>query len=171
MFASIYFHHTTRSFEHTLHEALRDLWPDANELDPIEAYLAWDDFRVIDAFRELHTEAGQALRNRKRLYSLVAEYNAAHDLTRFNETAQVLRARFGDAIWEDTQKQLMHRLPLGAVGSQPTVFVRTSAGIVDAREASDLIAKLSGNASWRKLFVRRGSADVEEARAIVASML
>ena len=52
MFASIYFHHTTRVFERTLHEALHDLWPDPAALDPITAYLAWDDFRVIDAFRD-----------------------------------------------------------------------------------------------------------------------
>lgn len=170
MFASIYFHHTTRSFERTLHEALNDLWPDPNALNAIEEYLAWDDFRVIDAFRETTSEAGAALRNRQRLYSLIAEYNAAHDLTRFNETAKKLRERYGDAIWEDTQEQLLHRLPLGAIGSKPTVFVRTAAGIVDAREASDLIAKLSGKASWRKLYVRRGRALIAEARALVAEM-
>ncbi len=155
MFASVYFHHTTRAFERTLHEALTDLWPDPSALDPIEAYLAWDDFRIIDAFRTTHSPAGQALRDRRRLYSLVAEYNANDDLTRFNEAARALRERYGDAVWEDTQHQLIHRLPLGASGSKPTVYVRTASGIVDAREASDLIARLSGKASWRKLYLRR----------------
>jgi len=167
MFASIYFHHTTRAFERTLHEALNALWPDPSALDPIEKYLAWDDFRVIDALRESTSEAGQALRNRKRLYSLIAEYNAADDLTLFDRTAKMLRERYGDAVWEDTQEQVMHRLPLAVVGSKPTVFVRTAAGIVDAREASDLIAKLSGKASWRKLYLRRGIVPIEEARKLV----
>jgi HD superfamily phosphohydrolase len=167
MFASIYFHHTTRAFERTLHEALHALWPDPAALDPIETYLAWDDFRVIDALRESTSEAGQALRNRQRLYSLIAEYNAADNLTLFDRSAERLREHYGNAVWEDTQEQVMHRLPLGIVGSQPTVFVRTAAGIVDAREASDLIAKLSGKASWRKLYLRRGQASIEEARKLI----
>ncbi len=58
----------------------------------------------------------------------------------------------------------MHRLPLGGDERAPTVRVRVRAGIVDAREASDLIAKLSGKAYWRKLFVRREGESVAEAR-------
>jgi hypothetical protein len=43
--------------------------------------------------------------------------------------------------------------------------------IVDARSASDLIAKLSGKAYWRKLFVRTASASVDEAREICARLI
>lgn len=168
MFASLYFHHTTRAFERTLHEALSTIWPDPRALDPIEAYLAWDDFRVIDALREVRTEAARALRDRRRLYSLIAEYNAAADLSRFDRSARILRERFGEALWEDAQEQLMHRLPLGTAEAGPTVFVRTAAGLVDAREASDLIKKLTGRAAWRKLYLRRGQASIEEARRLVA---
>jgi hypothetical protein len=46
------------------------------------------------------------------------------------------------------------------------VYVGTRNGLVDAREASDLIAKLSGKAYWRKLFVKRSAADLAEARRI-----
>ena len=79
--------------------------------------------------------------------------------------ANATATRFG----KTRKNSFLHRLPLGAVGSHPTVFVRTASGIVDAREASDLIAKLSGKASWRKLYVRRGRAPVTEARALAAS--
>jgi HD superfamily phosphohydrolase len=167
MFASVYFHHTTRAFERTLHEALTALWPDSAALDPVDEYLAWDDFRVVDSLRDAQSEAGRALRDRRRLYSLLAEYNAAADLSRFDENAERLRMHFGEAIWEDTQEQVMHRLPLGVDSDKPTVFVRTSSGIVDAREASDLIAKLSGKAAWRKLYLRRGNGSVAEARRFI----
>jgi uncharacterized protein len=166
MFATVYFHHTTRVFERILQEALRDLWPDPRALDPIGAYLEWDDYRVLDAFRTSKSEAAQALRNRKAIYGLAAEFNAERDLSRFEACVRALRDRFGDAVWADAQEQLLHRLPLGVDGGLPTVFVGTRNGLVDAREASDLIAKLSGKAYWRKLFVKRTAADLAEARRI-----
>jgi hypothetical protein len=43
--------------------------------------------------------------------------------------------------------------------------------LVDAREVSDLINKLSGKAYWRKLFVRRDRADVREARAMCTEII
>ena len=46
MFASVYFHHTTRMFERILHEALAELWPDPRALDPVVEFLRWDDFKV-----------------------------------------------------------------------------------------------------------------------------
>ncbi len=49
MFASVYFHHTTRWFERVLQTVLRELWPDPRALDPIEEFLRWDDFRVFNA--------------------------------------------------------------------------------------------------------------------------
>ena len=166
MFATVYFHHTTRVFERVLQEALREVWPQPRALDPIEAYLEWDDFRVLDAFRTSRSEAGQALRNRDAIYGLAAEFNAERDLSRFEACVEALTGLFGDAVWADAQEQLMHRLPLGVDGGAPTVFVGTRNGLVDAREASDLIAKLSGKAYWRKLFVKRTAADLAEARRI-----
>jgi uncharacterized protein len=166
MFATVYFHHTTRVFERILQEALRDLWPDPSTLDSIDAYLEWDDYRVLDAFRTSKSEAAQALRNRKTIYGLAAEFNAERDLSRFEACVRALSDRFGDAVWADAQEQLLHRLPLGVDGGAPTVYVGTRNGLVDAREASDLIAKLSGKAYWRKLFVKRAAADLAEARRI-----
>ena len=58
----------------------------------------------------------------------------------------------------------MHRLPL--LGDAPTVLVQTHAGLLDAARASDVIGKLSGRAYWRKLFLRRGGTDLDEARAL-----
>ena len=61
MFATIYFHHTTRAFERVLRAGLEELWPDPRVLDPIDEFLAWDDFRVVDAMRTSHSEAARSM--------------------------------------------------------------------------------------------------------------
>jgi HD superfamily phosphohydrolase len=166
MFGSVYFHHTTRMFEHVLHDVLAEVWPDPRALDSIEEFLRWDDFRVLDL------KPAAALRDRVRLYALAAEFNAERDLAAFEACESALRERFGGAsVWADSQAQLLHRLPFG-IGRQSTVWVDRPSGAVDAREASDLIAKLSGKAYWRKLFIRRTSAAaVREARKICARVI
>ncbi|HYZ17618.1 MAG TPA: HD domain-containing protein [Candidatus Acidoferrum sp.] len=171
MFATVYFHHTTRAFERVLREVLGVLWTDPRKLDDIEEFLAWDDFRVLDAIRELDDEGVRALRERHTVYGLAAEFNAERDLVTFEQCEAALRARFGEAVWSDSQEQLLHRLPLGTSGGTPTVRVRLMGRIVDARTASDLIAKLSGKAYWRKLFVRTDVASVDQARAICADII
>jgi uncharacterized protein len=157
MFASVYFHHTTRMFEHILHDVLRELWPNPRTLDPIGEFLRWDDFRVLNALDDSRSEAAYALRNRVRPYALAAEFNGERDLSAFQAAEAQLRERYGEAnVWADSQSQLRHRLPLG-IGEAQTVLVDGPSGPVDAREVSDVIAKLSGKAYWRKLFVRRPS--------------
>jgi HD superfamily phosphohydrolase len=170
MFASVYFHHTTRSFERVLSEVLRRLWSDPSELDDVDAFLAWDDFRVFDAIRDDDDLAARALRDRVTVYGLAAEFNAERDLATYAACERALRSEFGDAVWSDSQEQLLHRLPLGGDG-KPTVHVRMLGQVVDARRASDLIAKLSGKAYWRKLFVRKSRADPERARAICRNII
>jgi hypothetical protein len=171
MFATVYFHHTTRAFERVLQDALRSLWPNPRALDDIAEFLAWDDFRVIDALRTVHAEGARALRERHTVYGLAAEFNAEQDLSTFEACEAALRERWGDAVWSDSQEQLLHRLPLGTAGATPTVRVRLMGRDVDARTASDLIAKLSGKAHWRKLFVRTDVAPVEQARAVCARLI
>jgi len=166
MFATVYFHHTTRMFERVLQEALRDIWPDPRELHPIEAFLDWDDARVFEALRRNAAPAATALRERRKLFGLAAEFNAEHDLSAYDACLEALSERFGDDVWADDQQQLVHRLPLIREGDAATVPVLTQAGIVDATRASDLIAKLAGPAYWRKLFVRSDRVDVAEARRI-----
>ena len=168
MFASVYFHHTTRMFERILQRALAELWPDPHGLDPIGEFLRWDDFRVLNELMDRTSEAAQALRERTRLYALAAEFNAERDLSAFERCQHALHDAFGeDAVWSDEQTQLMHRLPMQPAHGGRTVWVGTaSGGVVDAREASDLIAKLSGTAYWRKLFVDRRTVDPEAARRI-----
>jgi hypothetical protein len=155
-------------FERILQRVLRELWPDPHALDPIDEFLRWDDYRVLNELRDAPSEAARALRERLRLYAVAAEFNAEHDLRVFESCEAALRARFGDeAVWSDSQSQLIHRLPLQVDGNSRTVWVGTASGaIVDAREASDLIAKISGRAHWRKLFVERRLVDVDEARRI-----
>ncbi len=168
MFASVYFHHTTRMFERVLHDVLRDLWPNPRALDSVEEFLYWDDFRVLNSLDDARSEASGALRNRIRIYALAAEFNAERDLQPFEACHAALRETFGEAnVWADTQAQLLHRLPFG-IGGEATVWVDGPAGAVDAREVSDLIAKLSGKAYWRKLFVRRPSTGRRQADVTVA---
>jgi HD superfamily phosphohydrolase len=171
MFATVYFHHTTRMFERILQEILRALWPDPRALDAIDDYLAWDDIRVMDATRTMPGEAPRALRERQTLYGLAAEFNAARDLRSYDACWRALRERYGEAVWADSQEQLLHRLPLTGDGSTPTVLVRTAGGVVDAREASDVIAKLSGKAYWRKLFVKKSEVPLEEARRLCRAII
>jgi hypothetical protein len=171
MFATVYFHHTTRAFERVLNDVLEVLWPNPRALDDIREFLDWDDFRVIDAIRPLEGEGVRALRERRTVYGLAAEFNAERDLHAYELCERALRARWGDGVWSDSQEQLLHRLPLGTAGSAPTVRVQLVGRVVDARSASDLIAKLSGKAYWRKLFVRTDVASVDEARAICADLI
>lgn len=171
MFATVYFHHTTRAFERVLNDVLEVLWPNPRALDDVREFLDWDDFRVIDAIRPLESDEVRALRERRTIYGLAAEFNAERDLHAYEVCEQALRARWGDAVWSDSQEQLLHRLPLGTAGGTPTVRVQLVGRVVDARSASDLIAKLSGKAYWRKLFVRTDVASVAEARAICADLI
>jgi len=171
MFATVYFHHTTRAFERVLNDVLEVLWPNPRALDDIREFLDWDDFRVIDAIRPLEGEGVRALRERRTVYGLAAEFNAERDLHAYELCERALRARWGDGVWSDSQEQLLHRLPLGTAGSAPTVRIQLVGRVVDARDASDLIAKLSGKAYWRKLFVRTDVASVDEARAICADLI
>jgi len=171
MFATIYFHHTTRAFERVLREGLREVWPDPRALDDVDEFLAWDDFRVVDALRTSDSDAAHGLRERVTVYGLAAEFNAEHDLVAYEACERELRARFGDAVWSDSQEQLLHRLPLGGDETKPTVRVQLGERIVDARRASDLIDRLSGKAYWRKLFVRKDAVPVEEARRICAAII
>lgn len=170
MFASVYFHHTTRMFERVLQDLLRELWPDPRALDPIDEFLRWDDFRVLNELRDSNSAAARALRERRLIYALAAEFNAEGDLRAYQRCERALRERFGDAnVWADSQSTVMHRLPLFADDRHASIWVQTTSGnVIDAREASDLIAKITGEAYWRKLFVRRDGVDVGEARAICA---
>ncbi|MBV9269456.1 MAG: HD domain-containing protein [Candidatus Eremiobacteraeota bacterium] len=167
MFASVCFHHTTRIFERILQDVLRELWPDPHRLDPIDEFLRWDDFRVLNDLRDSPSAAARALRERIRVYGVAAEFNAERDLEAFDACRRALVETWGEAaVWTDEQSQLLHRLPLQAE-SGPTVWVSTSSGeVVDAREASDVIAKLSGKAYWRKLFVERSRVDLAQARRL-----
>ncbi|MDQ6931586.1 MAG: HD domain-containing protein [Candidatus Eremiobacteraeota bacterium] len=166
MFATVYFHHTTRMFERILQTALREIWHDPRALDDIDTFLEWDDFRVFDAVRTHDSYACRALRERLRPFAVAAEFNAERDLIDYERCERALRDRFGEHVWGDAQEQLLHRLPLQGDTRGPTILVGTSSGVVDARQASDLIAKLSGKAFWRKLFVERECVDPEEAREI-----
>ncbi len=171
MFSTVYFHHTTRQFERSLHAALRRVWPDPRALDPIEEFLAWDDFRVLESARFASDAGGRAIVDRESRYAMVAEFNAEHDLSLFETTLARLRERFGDAVWADTLEQSMHRMPLSSEGRAGTVLVKTHVGLVDAREASDLIARITGKAYWRKIFVDRQHADVPAARALAREIV
>jgi len=171
MFATVYFHHTTRMFERILQTALREIWSDPRALDGTDGFLAWDDFRVLEAVRTHESPSCRALRERLRPYAVAAEFNAERDLVEYERCERALRDRFGDHVWADAQEQLLHRLPLQGDTRKPTILVATTSGIVDARQASDLIAKLSGKAFWRKLFVERAHVNTQEARLLCREII
>ncbi len=171
MFATVYFHHTTRMFERILQTALREIWNDPRALEDIDAFLDWDDFRVFEAVRTHDSDACRALRERLRPFALAAEFNAESDLVDYERCERALRDHFGDHVWADAQEQMLHRLPLQGDTRNPTILVASSSGIVDARQASDLIAKLSGKAFWRKLFIERRFVDAREARLVCREII
>ncbi|PZR58907.1 MAG: hypothetical protein DLM50_02400 [Candidatus Meridianibacter frigidus] len=171
MFATVYFHHTTRMFERILQDALRELWPNPHRLDDVEEFLRWDDFRVINELRGYSSVAARAMRERLRIFAVAAEFNAEQDLQVYERCEKALRDRWPAAVWADAQEQLMHRLPLGAGDDRPTVYIGSSSGLMEAREASDLIKKISGKAYWRKLFVERAKTNVAEARAVCRAIM
>lgn len=143
MFASVYFHHTTRIFERVLQDVLRELWPVPGALDPIEEFLRWDDFRVLNELADKQSEAARALRERIVVYAVAAEFNAERDLNTYEACERALAQQFGEHnVWADEQTQVLHRLPLG-IGQTHTVWVGTGTALLDAREVSDLIAKLT----------------------------
>ena len=170
MFATVYFHHTTRMFERILQDALRDLWTVPSALNDIDEFLQWDDFRVMNELRNVPTVPARALRERLRIYALAAEFNAENDLRAYEACEAALRKRWGGAVWADAQEQLMHRLPFQAGDRRPTVYVGNHGGLQDAADASDLIKKISGKAYWRKLFVERDKVDIAEAREICSEI-
>lgn len=172
MFASVYFHHTTRMFEHVLHEVLRELWPDARALDDIHEFLRWDDFRVLNELSGKESSAARALRDRVRVFALAWEFNAEKDLRTFEACEAALRKRFGeDNVWSDSQAQLLHRLPFGGDDDRMVWVGGYGSGLVDARTVSDVIAKLSGRAYWRKLYVRRERDYATGARRLCAEIV
>jgi uncharacterized protein len=172
MFASVYFHHTTRMFEHVLHDLLRELWPESRALDDIRQFLRWDDFRVLNELSGRESEAARALRDRIRIYALAWEFNAEKDLRAFEACEATLRSRFGEQnVWADSQAQLLHRLPFGGDDHRTVWVGGYGTGLVDARSVSDVIAKLSGRAYWRKLYVRRERESVAEARRLCAQIV
>jgi uncharacterized protein len=172
MFASVYFHHTTRMFEHVLHEVLRELWPEARALDDIRQFLRWDDFRVLNELSGRESEAARALRDRIRVYALAWEFNAEKDLRAFEACEAALRERFGEQnVWADSQAQLLHRLPFGGDDHRTVWVGGYGSGLVDARSVSDVIAKLSGRAYWRKLYVRRERDSATAARRLCAEIV
>ncbi len=171
MFATVYFHHTTRAFERVLQDVLRRLWPNPRALDDIDEFLAWDDFRVIDALR--------AARGRGRASRCASAARCTG--SRRSSTPSATCARFSSARMRCASGGAT---PCGRIRRSscctgcrsappvaPTVRVRLMGRIVDARVASDVIAKLSGKAYWRKLFVRTDAASVAESRAICADII
>ena len=169
MFASVYFHHTTRLFERILQDVLRELWPDPRALDPTStSFLRWDDFRVLNELRDVESEAARALRERIRIYALRGGVQCRSAICAPSRRA---RAPCASASAQMRCGPTSSRRSCTACRSSAIQEFAHGVGrnarpaLVDAREVSDLIAKLSGKAYWRKLFVRRDRADVREARA------
>ena len=157
MFASVYFHHTTRMFEHMLHDVLRELWPDPRALDRDRRVSRWDDFRVLNALDDSRSEAAYALRNRVRVYALAAEFNAERDLTRLrglrSGTARALRRKQrlgGLAVATAAPPPAGNRAARDRSGGRRRAVRRCARSLRRHRQTQR-------KAYWRKLFVRRSA--------------
>ena len=158
---------------HLTRRAARTLARSTRARSTIDEFLRWDDFRVLNELREVESEAARALRERIRIYALRGGVQCRSAIcvpTRrarapcVNVSAQMrcgpTNSRRSCTACRSWRPRRSH-----------TVWVGTPSGLVDAREVSDLINKLSGKAYWRKLFVRRDRADVREARALCAEII
>jgi HD superfamily phosphohydrolase len=88
MFSQVYFHKVRTVLDHHLHHAIEAILPDGRLPPPseLDAYLAWDDWRVLGAFA--NGEGGDHARRLKErdLYALVwetSEFPDENELARF----------------------------------------------------------------------------------------
>ena len=173
MFASVYFHHTTRMFEHVLHRgAARAVARSARARRAGRVSALGRLPRAQRPRRTRERSGARAARPRQDLSRSPAEFNAERDLQRVRS----VRSRACANASEPRTSGPTHRRSCftgfrSASAARPPSGSTDRAVAVDAREVSDLIAKLSGKAYWRKLFVRRPAVDVREARRICASIV
>ncbi len=167
MFSTVYFHHTTRQFERILHAACANYGRTARSSIRSKRFWSGTIFACSTRCAPLPSAAGRALRERQ---------HAVRARRRVQCRARSLDVRSAAAsCWSSatatrsgpTSKNSRCTAFRWASRRGPTVLVQTRTGLVDARQVSDLIARLSGNAYWRKLYVLRERADVTAARASV----
>ena len=172
MFASVYFHHTTRMFERILHEVLRELWPDPRRARPDRRVSATGTtFACSTRCARSTGEAARALRER------ITHLRARRRVQRRARSARLRSLR--SALRGALRRGRLGRLA-GATAAPPAPSAATrrprrsgcarAGGIVDAREASDLIAKLR-EGYWRKLFVKKSAVRLDEARALCQEII
>ena len=177
MFASVYFHHTTRMFEHVLHEVLRELWPDPRALDPTSEFLRWDDFRVLDALDDAESAAARgAAQSRAHVTRLAC---GVQRRARSARLRGVRRRLCANASATRTCGPTRSRSCCTAFRSASATTARSgwagAAASWTRASVSDLISKLSGKAYWRKLFVRKAGGPDDDswlaAREICAGVI
>jgi len=102
MFTQVYFHHTRRAYDHHIAEAMKNIllsetqkqaFPPPTSKENIDAYLSWDDWRVLGLLSQgKGNEAGMILRHRQhhRCIHSTPEVPNEHDLDKANEILREL---------------------------------------------------------------------------------
>lgn len=156
MFQQVYFHRTRRILDLLLDEVLPD-WPEA-----VEAYLEWDDGRLLERLRGDDRPAARAVWHR-RLPACVAEMEVSGDPVARAE-AESIAGALADAglgrVWLDTTARLRAFRPEGDLP-----LVEGDGRLTSVIAASPVLRRMDPEVELRRVYVEREAAD--RARAVV----
>lgn len=158
MFLQVYFHRTRRLLDLLLEEVV-PRWPQ----DDLDAWLSWDDGRVLELLREDPRPAAQALRDRRVLPACVAEFEVTADPVQRAEAAALageLERALGDAPRVDSSARLVAFKPAGDIA-----VVDDAGGVRSVFTASPVLRRMDPDIELRRIYVPRACA--REAREVV----
>ncbi|MFQ3610241.1 MAG: HD domain-containing protein [Fimbriimonadales bacterium] len=115
MFTQVYFHKTRVAYDHHIGQVMRHLLPSGNfpkpETDELEAYLCWDDWKVLGKIAEEQAgEHGKRIRKRNhfRMVYATPEVPNAEDLERLEANKE----RLGDLlVYEGASEKSWYNIP------------------------------------------------------------
>ncbi len=157
MFLQVYFHRTRRLLDLLLEEVV-PRWP-----SDLDAWLGWDDGRVLELLREDPRPAARALRDRRALPACVAEFEVTADPAQRAEAAALageLERALGQQPRVDSSARLVAFKPAGDIA------VVDDAGCVrSVFTASPVLRRMDPDIELRRIYVPREAA--ADARAVV----
>lgn len=147
MFQQVYFHRTRRLLDRLLERVL-PAWPE----DP-EAYLAWDDARVLELLRVDPRPEARALRDRRGLPACVAEVEVTANPAQRAE-ADALVHVVGDALGEaplvDSSARMAAFRPEGDIP-----IVEPDGGVASVFTASPVLRRMDPEIEHLRIYVPR----------------
>ncbi len=155
MFLQVYFHRTRRILDLLLEEALP-----AFPTEP-DAWLAWDDHRVMEWLRQSPLEAAQAVW-RRQLPACVVELEVSADPARRADATALgaLLAEVASRTWVDSTARMRTFRPDGDIR-----LVEEDGAVGSVFAASPVLRRMDPDVEVRRIYVPR--AEAAEARAAV----